>query len=135
MKQGDFNATTEKPTWLYSNFTSIAQIQNYATKSFSRKMPSKVKTCKRTKKKDGSYNVTGTKQLKGTQHYTREMGEALCKVFEANRELALWRVSRLNKQVQKMGFKVNYKVLRAAGSLDDQWEDADVGRVLAFLRR
>ena len=132
----DFNAPTAKPSWLYSNSPYIAELLNFRVRD-SKGYVRCQKKCvvKKKRRADGSMSVSGGPDLKATQAYTREFGQAV----------SMWYASRMQSHSRmraKIAAKVNKAVLEGKVDLSkamredgDCWSDSSLKGAMEVLQR
>ena len=80
-----FGGDSEKPTWLYSNFNFIKDIQSQATSPGP--LFGKRALVNKYVDKHGCQKFSGTKNLKGSQSYPTAFGQAVKKTILKNKEV------------------------------------------------
>jgi hypothetical protein len=83
---GYFNGASQKPTWLYSNFSFVSAVDLFRTSELP-KNPEIL--ARRTVDAGGRPRYTGTSALKGSQAYPRQFGEALRLTYDKNKETVM----------------------------------------------
>ena len=125
----DFRKSSAKPTWLYSNYEIINTITDFAPLDTKGQVVSTIEMTKVKTKADGSKVVSGGKDLKKSQSYTRAFGEAfadLCEDTEAHR----------NKIRKKHHMWVNSMDTPPVGitvSSGSSWADSSMNDALNFM--
>ena len=115
MYMGAFGAESPKPTFLWAPISDV--------KKFSLPLPEGkewVETVSKTTKEDGTVQITGNSNLKGTQTYPREFGLATVRVWRTAVKRSVPLIKESNPPCSFWSPK-------------DSWKDADLTEVVQFL--
>ena len=120
-----FGASSEKPTWLYSNWKFIEEIVKYAKPTDLGNLGKKSLAIK-YKDASGQTRVVGGPDLKSSQAYPKGFGTALCAVYQDHMmELRRWAADVPEHPSRSMT-----DLFSDAGNA---WPDAGLRGVLRYL--
>ena len=105
IEMGDFGASTRKPTWLYSNYGFVGELNGYP--ACRARVPKDARPLMyEYKDSNGQRKFDGQKQdLKKSQHYPPGFGRAIAKLFLKHRPTIASRVASLKKAAKVKGCK------------------------------
>ena len=90
-----FGAASAKPTWLYSPFPWLSDIESFPAPATFK---SKVEISKKYKDKDGKTRWSGGKDQKQSQHYSMGFGRAMQKVLALHKaDVTTWALQKTMK--------------------------------------
>ena len=119
----DFGGRTEKPTWLYSNCEFIHEITDYATgpaDDFG-----SIVLADTYRDTSGDRKFKGSKNLKGSQEYTKQFGNAVKKLVTKHAA----KIMKHKRQLREAARVTTNEMVRDP----KLWEDAGIADVMAFL--
>lgn len=117
----DFGGNTNKPTWPYSNYDFIRDINGYT--SSPGPMFGKHALVRKYVDKHGDSKFAGTRNLKGSQAYTPGLGRGVKKTILKNKG----EIRAKKAEVIRVSRNSANRMVSGA------WSDADLESVLAFL--
>lgn len=116
----DYGGDTEKPTWLYSNYSFISDVglfctgpsANFGSHELARKSI-----------KGNRVTYSGTPALKGSQSYPKGFGRAVRKTIQKNAHIIRAKKAELRSKIS------NTKMVK------DPWADANVADIMVHLSK
>jgi len=132
-----FDGSTAKPTWLYSNFPFITEVDRYATchekPKFSKRLVNHHTNA------SGKRCYSGNKSLKGSQEYPLAFGRAMARVYETHTAAITARARAQRARALHDAQTRSVQELRSLmetkfPSGKQGWDDAELDEVMAFLR-
>lgn len=114
-----FGGTSPKRTWLLSNLKTLDSLKLPFDSS---NVPS-AKTYEKTFSESGKVQISGTKQLKGTEAYPDAFGKSVAALY-------------FNEVVQeRFGDGVSLAALETIPTSNDPWSDANLDIIISDLER
>lgn len=127
----DYGAESSKPSWLYSNYEFINQIDRYKLKHEC--VGPRTQLVKQTVDAAGRRRISGTGALKSSQEYPPGFGAALDNVYKDNADEIMSRAKAHRRRIKKVEFSMEDMRVISKGSAS--WGDADLDDALASLLR
>ena len=127
ISMGDYGASSQKPTWLYSAHECIENIKMFTLPGARRR---KRRLATEYIDKRGEMKIMGNARVKRSQAYTTAFAAALVKVYQHSEASILEASDRLMKKTKDLDMPDIYQT--AKGS--DRWLDARLDAVFVPLR-
>jgi hypothetical protein len=127
-----FGGDTRKPMALFSNAPWISDLELYKPKEHK---PPQKRLYVLIESKTGEFRPAGNSDLKSSQHYTPEFGQAMAEIFTKHRKS--WRRTRSSsgKKCECSAGCPSMEALLTRGDLDNNaWDDAQLHGVFARLQ-